>query len=229
MTSSRKAHDADGARFEAVLRDLDDTLVVGEQQHLGPAAELAEHADRRRRAAVVEVHEDVVEHHRQGLGERTELVLDPRDAQGEIELVARPVAQRGRRAHLAAPTLGEQDLPAPVVIGHEVDERAVGKLAEQRARTLEKRPTVALAVRRDGPTEHFGAESGARVVADQLGGEGELGFGVLLEVGRCRRVGDVGTSSPSLDDLGDGVLELARKLLDLGICLLGPRHEGLAG
>jgi hypothetical protein len=81
-----------GAASEPLSCERSNPLVVCEEDDLHSLGDVGEQLERERRALVVEVDEDVVEDERQRIGV-TRVSLDRREAQREIELVARAVRE----------------------------------------------------------------------------------------------------------------------------------------
>ena len=113
---------------------LEQRLVAGEEQHLRDRGDLGQRPQGGRRAALVEVDQHVVEHHRERLRGRA-VALDVGEAQGEPHLLARAGREALGLELLAVPALDDDPLLAErahdaqvATAGHGLEQ---GRRAEQ--------------------------------------------------------------------------------------------------
>ena len=180
-------------RRQDAARQFHQMAVVGEEQHLGAAAEVAEDGQDGAGAVVVEDDEQVVQDHRHGFVVLL-MALDGGKTQGQVELVAGAFAH-ALNANLAAIAQAHQHRHVVRAIGsRQAIETTLGDGAEQAAGPGQQRPLILFANQQGLKCRLILAAGGRHRVGDPaldlrqpclqaryaLGFIGQIGAGLVL-------------------------------------------------
>jgi len=116
--------------------EVHDPAMVREQDDLGLLREIGQHRERRGRALIVEMNEDIVEEERQRPS-RFDEAFERRDAKREVELIERPVRKRRGFELLLVAQRDEDGLVTVIEADLEAFERSEREHREELARARE--------------------------------------------------------------------------------------------